>query len=452
MEDFTFKPDLDMNVPAAYAVFQIILNDSKKKADDALYVYANKAYCEMVGRDKSELIGRNFRSVYDNADAKWFDYCYEAAFEGKRIRDRMYSREVGHWLEFVVEPAGDGLAAFIFMNVDMDHAERMSLRRSSTTDDVIIRLAKILNGGESYERSVQHVLEELGEVIHPDRLYVLETDGRQVSNTFEWCREGVEPEIETLQNLPYDAYIGGWEKFLIHNSSVVLEDIGVLEQDDPVDYENLKRQNIRSIIEAPIYDGGNLIGYIGADNYEISDAVNTQKILEAVSYFLGASMVNQRLLQKLNYMSRRDMLTGVQNRNGLMEKLEELEQQPFSTGVVFGDVNGLKKENDENGHVAGDRLLRRAAAAMRDFWGDDCVYRAGGDEFVALVPNICECTFYRKFQEFYDMMKGKADISVAYGAEWAADGKSLLAAFGRADRKMYEDKKTFYLQSAGEEY
>lgn len=432
--------------------FKLSLTAVEKKADDALYVYANKACCEMVGRDRSELIGRNFRSVYDNADAKWFDYCYEAAFEGKRIRDRMYSREVGHWLEFVVEPAGDGLAAFIFMNVDMDHAERMSLRRSSTTDDVIIRLAKILNGGESYERSVQHVLEELGEVIHPDRLYVLETDGRQVSNTFEWCREGVEPEIETLKNLPYDAYIGGWEKFLIHNSSVVLEDIGVLEKDDPVDYENLKRQNIRSIIEAPIYDGGNLIGYIGADNYEISDAVNTQKILEAVSYFLGASMVNQRLLQKLNYMSRRDMLTGVQNRNGLMEKLEELEQQPFSTGVVFGDVNGLKKENDENGHVSGDRLLRRAAAAMRDFWGDDCVYRAGGDEFVALVPDICECTFYRKFQEFYDMMKGKADISVACGAEWAADGKSLLAAFSRADRKMYEDKKTFYLQSAGAEY
>jgi len=94
MEEFTFKPDLDINVPVAYAVYKIIL-DKGGRPVDCLYVYSNKAYCEMVGRAKEELIGHTFRSVYDNADEKWFDYCYEAAINGKRIRDRMYSREVG---------------------------------------------------------------------------------------------------------------------------------------------------------------------------------------------------------------------------------------------------------------------------------------------------------------------------------------------------------------------
>lgn len=101
--------------------------------------------------------------------------------------------------------------------------------------------------------------------------------------------------IDTLQNLDYDTYLDGWEKYLIHNTSLVLEDISVLADDDPLDYENLKRQGIRSIMDSPIYDGGKLIGYIGADNYEISDAVNTQKILETISYFLRALMVNQKL-------------------------------------------------------------------------------------------------------------------------------------------------------------
>lgn len=330
------------------------------------------------------------------------------------------------------------------MNVDMDHVEKMKLRQSSNTDDIIIRLAKIMNGGESYEKAVNHMLAELGTIIHADRLYILETDGIKVSNTFEWCREGVTPEIQTLQDLDYDDYIGGWEKFLVDNSSLVLEDIEVLREDDPVDYENLKRQGIKSIMDSPIYDGGKLIGYIGADNYEISDAVNTQKILETISYFLGARMVNQKLLSRLDYLSHRDMLTGARNRNSFMEKLDELEGLEHPAGIAFGDVNGLKRANDEEGHVAGDRLLRRAAKAMQQFWGDEFVYRVGGDEFVALLPDISECDFYRKFEEFYDAMKAKDDVSIAFGAHWAESGSHLNAAFNRADRKMYQDKKRHY--------
>ncbi|WP_440232640.1 diguanylate cyclase domain-containing protein [Dialister succinatiphilus] len=443
MKEDKFIPDLDMNVPVAYAAFEVVMDEDNQKAVDTIYVYVNKAYCEMVGRRKEELIGRSFRSVYDNADERWFDYCYEAA-KGRQVRSRMYSREVGHWLEFEVEPAGEGRAAFIFMNVDMDHVEKMKLRQSSNTDDIIIRLAKIMNGGESYEKAVNHMLAELGTIIHADRLYILETDGKTASNTFEWCREGVKPEIDTLQNLPYDEYIGGWEKYLVHNTSLVLEDIGVLAADDPVDYENLKRQGIRNIMDSPIYDGGKLIGYIGADNYEISDAVNTQKILETISYFLGARMVNQKLLSRLDYLSHRDMLTGVRNRNSFMEKLEELEGLAHPAGIVFGDVNGLKRANDEEGHVAGDKLLRRAAKAMQQFWGDEFVYRAGGDEFVVLLPDISECAFYRKFEEFYDTVKAKDDVSVAFGAHWAESGIHLNAAFNQADRKMYQDKKKHY--------
>lgn len=449
MKEDKFIPDLDMNVPVAYAAFEVVMDEDNQKAVDTIYVYVNKAYCEMVGRRKEELIGRSFRSVYDNADERWFDYCYEAA-KGRQVRSRMYSREVGHWLEFEVEPAGEGRAAFIFMNVDMDHVEKMKLRQSSNTDDIIIRLAKIMNGGESFEKAVNHMLAELGTIIHADRLYILETDGIKVSNTFEWCREGVTPEIQTLQDLDYDDYIGGWEKFLVDNTSLVLEDIEVLREDDPVDYENLKRQGIKSIMDSPIYDGGSLIGYIGADNYEISDAVNTQKVLETVSYFLGARMVNQKLLKRLDYLSHRDMLTGARNRNGFMEKLEELEKLDHPAGIVFGDVNGLKRANDEEGHVAGDRLLHRTARVMQQFWGDEYVYRAGGDEFVVLLLGISECAFYRKFQEFYDMMNARDDMSVAYGAQWAETGSTLSSAFNQADRKMYKDKRKHYHCFTGE--
>ena len=73
MEDDKFIPDLDMNVPVAYAAFEVVMDEEKKKAIDTIYVYVNKAYCEMVGKDKSELLGRSFLSVYDNADKNWGD-------------------------------------------------------------------------------------------------------------------------------------------------------------------------------------------------------------------------------------------------------------------------------------------------------------------------------------------------------------------------------------------
>ena len=79
MKDDKFVPDLDMNVPVAYAAFEVVVDEEKKKAIDAIYVYVNKAYCEMVGKDKSELMGRSFLSVYDNADEKWFGKGYGTA-------------------------------------------------------------------------------------------------------------------------------------------------------------------------------------------------------------------------------------------------------------------------------------------------------------------------------------------------------------------------------------
>ena len=71
-----------------------------------------------------------------------------------------------------------------------------------------------MNDGEGYESAMNHALQEISRFIHPDRIYLLETDGITVSNTFEWCAEGIQSEIETLQNLDYEEYISGWEVFL----------------------------------------------------------------------------------------------------------------------------------------------------------------------------------------------------------------------------------------------
>lgn len=258
-----WMPDIYHDVPVAYVVYRLIFAEDGKTVRDAQYVFVNKIYCEMAGMAKEELLGKRFLESYENADPVWMTYCTKAYQAGRAIRDCIYAPEIDHWLDFTIMPLEQpGYVAYTFMNVDLDRARQLQMKRAYTTNDIILRISKILNSEVDYETAMNHALRELSRVLHPDRLYILETDGKTVSNTFEWCAPGVTPEIDTLQNLDYAQYIGGWEKFLEHSTSVIIEDIEVLKDDDPVDYWNLKRQGIERIIDAPFYHDGKLIGYL----------------------------------------------------------------------------------------------------------------------------------------------------------------------------------------------
>lgn len=438
-------PDVYSDVPVAYAVFDLIFAEDGKTVQDTKYVFANKIYCEMVGKTEEELLGNSFRSIYEKVNPIWMTYCARACHEGKAIRDCIYAPEIGHWLDFTIMPlAQPGYVAYTFMNVDLDRARQMEMKREYTTNDIILRISKILSGEEEYDVAMNHALRELSRVLHPDRLYILETDGKTVSNTFEWCAPGVTPEIDTLQNLDYTQYIGGWEKFLEHSTSVVIEDIEVLKDDDSVDYWNLKRQGIERIIDAPFYHDGKLIGYLGVDNYEKSDLVNTVTVLETVSYFIASKITNHRLMEELEYASCYDALTGLHNRNACMEKIDFLMQHPSCVGIVYADVNGLKEINDTRGHQAGDEALQRAAHLLAKCYGSENAYRMGGDEFLVLMPLVKELDFKASFRRLRELVGREQDLSIALGSDWVADTAQLNEAICRTDQRMYSDKVEFY--------
>lgn len=208
--------DFYKDIPAPFAVFRVLLDESGGRVIDTEYVYVNDAYCRLSHCEPDALIGKNFLSVYElSGTDSWFSYCYRAAVEKEEAHGFLFSPEVQHWLKFNVAPVASmpECCAFIFMNVDRFRDERDFMIRNWATEDFLISMAKMFSIEENYETMMNRMLELVSQVVHADRIYIMERTGETFSNTFEWCKEGVKHEIQNLQNLDA-SYFKPWEKMI----------------------------------------------------------------------------------------------------------------------------------------------------------------------------------------------------------------------------------------------
>src|SRR5665811_463657 len=133
--------------------------------------------------------------------------------------------------------------------------------------------------------------------------------------------------------------------------------------------------------------------YITSDGQRMPIEVSARLVeIEARSLCLavGRSIAAHKELEGfLRSLSDRDELTGLLNRRGFFAMVGETRRQARRASaqvlVMYLDVDGLKRVNDEMGHAAGDALLVAAGETLRlAFREEDVLARLGGDEFVAL--------------------------------------------------------------------
>ena len=128
MEEDRTELDLDLfrDVPAAYAVFQVIPDEEGSGAMDARYVYVNQLYCTIAGCTPEDLLGHRFYEVYPQGNPLWMECCHRAVTEQKEIHGSLYEGAVSHWLDFSMKFLEDhpGWVAFVFMIADREREER----------------------------------------------------------------------------------------------------------------------------------------------------------------------------------------------------------------------------------------------------------------------------------------------------------------------------------------
>jgi len=174
----------------------------------------------------------------------------------------------------------------------------------------------------------------------------------------------------------------------------------------------------------------------------------------ASEVLLARISVHLRLVKSLRNMreiSLTDDLTGCYNRRHAMHSLREFFARSNRYGTEFSliyfDLNGLKRINDEHGHMAGDLLLRSVVTACQKLLREsDMLFRMGGDEFMVICPDtdlpgtvVCA---ERMQNAVKSLTVVDQKVAFAYGIACSSeDYKDMDEMLRYADSAMYECKR-----------
>ena len=201
--------------------------------------------------------------------------------------------------------------------------EKASTEEADATSDTagssaIKELLKVIveQGGPSL---VPTLMETAANHYQADRCYVFEEDptGRYIVNSYEWCAEGVTPEIDNLQEVPIEA-LDTWVAEFEKHGCFYLNCDDEYAKKEPLVYEVLEPQDIQSLIAAPMMESGRKIGFVGVDNPK----KNTDDLLYL-------SVVATSTHHELRSIREKEQLEHAMRRNRLIQEFVQAGQWSY---------------------------------------------------------------------------------------------------------------------------
>lgn len=201
-------------------------------------------------------------------------------------------------------------------------------------------------------------------------------------------------------------------------------------------------------------------GWSNEELLDIAMKVGSVVLLIIVGFAIWNSRLRKEIKlrkaaeRQIRHIATHDELTGLPNRNLMHDRLEQFLSQNERTGkpfaVLFLDLDGFKKINDDFGHSYGDELLIQAAHRMNSLLRrSDTVCRHGGDEFVIILPTAnnvgsalaASRKLVVQLAKPYKVKKKSLDISVSIGVSlYPQHGLTPDELLRSADKAMYSAK------------
>lgn len=193
-----------------------------------------------------------------------------------------------------------------------------------------------ISDSATYDALIPSLLENIGQITHADRAYIFsihEEEECYYRNAYEWCQDGVTPQIENLQHVPA-ALIPYWDGTLRRGKAISTWDLETVRDTMPAEYAILHAQDVHSIAVLPIFATGKFIGFIGLDDPDHSIYDIASKMLQVISGHLSCIYSHLEAQKALS-----------ENRARLKSQLLSLRRETYLVDVLASDYRCIVRCN-----------------------------------------------------------------------------------------------------------
>ena len=228
--------------------------------------------------------GRDFETLFQNSDLAL--YC--AKSEGK---DRL-----------VLYDQTQMSGSFYLSQYRMTTNTRIESddAKQEEEKDLVEEAFKKLYQNRKLDDGIYAIMEMIGRRFNVSRVCIFEDseDGTRFSNTYEWCNEGIIPQIDLLQNVSYEDLGGNYKDAFSEEGFFYCQDISQLSAEQ---YALVEPQGIKSMLQCAIFDGGEIRGWIGFDDCLIRRMWTQEQIevLGFVARLLSNFLLRQRSQERV---------------------------------------------------------------------------------------------------------------------------------------------------------
>ena len=388
-------------------------------------------------------------SNYTEADREYVGWYYEPIKAGKAIWMDPYTNQNTNRtiVSYVMPIYKDGqLLGVVGIDIDwpfitgmVDEIQVYETGYAFLADENFnIAYSKEFEPGTSvagFSDELKHI--DKNELIRSDRVYELLVNGKNKTAAFT-----------VLSNQKIMAVIAPNEEINAEFNALVVRIVGMALMTGLV-FVFITIQIVKTIIR-PLKELDKAAQDIAQGHLDVELDIRSNDEVGTLAQSLSETA--RQLKIRINYINNLayfDKLTGIKNSTAYLQEVafikNDIVQKKADFSLFVIDANGLKFVNDNYGHEIGNELIIKVTQMIAEVFGEENVYRIGGDEFAVLLKGMTEeaCQNYcQSFENVVESQKGKiwASASIGYAVYNKKMDSTYESVFNRADEDMYDKK------------